>query len=113
MGLPEGGRSPVEDFAEGLKSVLNLVKGKEENIKTISVRFGHSEGDKSYDYKLSPAIEEEDIRVGQRLVVQVGQNQSASVAVVTTKVHDEVSEKATLWAFQLVDEAENSSLPRG
>jgi hypothetical protein len=82
-------------------------------MKTVSVRFGHAEGDKTYDYKLAPPLLDNalGIKPGDKLVVQVGQNSSCSVGIVTA-VHDTPSESAKLWALQLVDDVLNVSLPR-
>lgn len=80
--------------------------------KTISISFSRGgSADKTYAYKLAPSLHAIELEPGDKLVVQVGENESCMVGIVT-EIHETPDPAATKWAFQLVDNELSKSLPR-
>ena len=80
--------------------------------KFITITFGHGTNDKAYGYKLAPQLNDAEIKEGDKIVCQTGDNESVMVGrVLSLGTTDE--SLATKWAFQLVDNDLNKSLPRG
>ena len=76
--------------------------------RTVSITFGRNSTDKSYSYKLAPGL---TVIEGDKVVAQVGDNESCMVGIVT-EVHAAPHAEATKWVFQRVDNELNKSLPR-